>query len=202
MKKIRVSLWIAVALAATGFAALSMMERGQEVATMRADPQAARFAADFELTDHNGMMQADEDFRGRWMLVFFGFTNCPDVCPMGLATIAQVMDDLGIKSQAIQPLFITIDPERDTPDVLATYVPQFGSGILGLSGTPDQIERTAKTFKIYYQKVEEAASPDGYTMGHTPAFLLFDPQGDFVRLYEYNQEPAVILSDLQKRLGS
>lgn len=202
MKKIRVSLWIAVALAATGFAALSMMERGQEVATMRADPQAARFAADFELTDHNGMMQADEDFRGRWMLVFFGFTNCPDVCPMGLATIAQVMDDLGIKSQAIQPLFITIDPERDTPDVLATYVPQFGSGILGLSGTPDQIERTAKTFKIYYQKVEEAASPDGYTMGHTSAFLLFDPQGDFVRLYEYNQEPAVILSDLQKRLGS
>ena len=202
MKKIRVSLWIAVALAATGFAALSMMERGQEVATMRADPQAARFAADFELTDHNGMMQADEDFRGRWMLVFFGFTNCPDVCPMGLATIAQVMDDLGSKSEAVQPLFITIDPERDTPDVLATYVPQFGSGILGLSGTPDQIERTAKTFKIYYQKVEEAASPDGYTMGHTSAFLLFDPQGDFVRLYEYNQEPAVILSDLQKRLGS
>ena len=202
MKKIRVSLWIAVALAATGFAALSMMERGQEVATMRVDPQAARFAADFELTDHNGMMQADEDFRGRWMLVFFGFTNCPDVCPMGLATIAQVMDDLGSKSEAVQPLFITIDPERDTPGVLATYVPQFGSGILGLSGTPDQIERTAKTFKIYYQKVEEAASPDGYTMGHTSAFLLFDPQGDFVRLYEYNQEPAVILSDLQKRLGS
>ena len=202
MKKVRASLWIAVALAATGFAALSMMERGQEVATMRADPQAARFAADFELTDHNGMMQADEDFRGRWMLVFFGFTNCPDVCPMGLATIAQVMDDLGSKSEAVQPLFITIDPERDTPGVLATYVPQFGSGILGLSGTPDQIERTAKTFKIYYQKVEEAASPDGYTMGHTSAFLLFDPQGDFVRLYEYNQEPAVILSDLQKRLGS
>ena len=202
MKKIRVSLWIAVALAATGFAALSMMERGQEVATMRVDPQAARFAADFELTDHNGMMQADEDFRGRWMLVFFGFTNCPDVCPMGLATIAQVMDDLGSKSEAVQPLFITIDPERDTPGVLATYVPQFGSGILGLSGTPDQIERTAKTFKIYYQKVEEAASPDGYTMGHTSAFLLFDPQGDFVRLYEYNQEPAVILSDLQKRIGS
>lgn len=202
MKKVRASLWIAVALAATGFAALSMMERGQEVATMRVDPQAARFAADFELTDHNGMMQADEDFRGRWMLVFFGFTNCPDVCPMGLATIAQVMDDLGSKSEAVQPLFITIDPERDTPGVLATYVPQFGSGILGLSGTPDQIERTAKTFKIYYQKIEEAASPDGYTMGHTSAFLLFDPQGDFVRLYEYNQEPAVILSDLQKRIGS
>ena len=202
MKKVRASLWIAVALAATGFAALSMMERGQEVATMRVDPQAARFAADFELTDHNGMMQADEDFRGRWMLVFFGFTNCPDVCPMGLATIAQVMDDLGSKSEAVQPLFITIDPERDTPGVLATYVPQFGSGILGLSGTPDQIERTAKTFKIYYQKIEEAASPDSYTMGHTSAFLLFDPQGDFVRLYEYNQEPAVILSDLQKRLGS
>ena len=202
MKKVRASLWIAVALAVTGFAALWMMERGQEVATMRVDPQVARFAADFELTDHNGMMQADEDFRGRWMLVFFGFTKCPDVCPMGLATIAQIMDDLGSKSEAVQPLFITIDPERDTPSVLATYVPQFGSGILGLSGTPDQIERTAKTFKIYYQKIEEAASPDGYTMGHTSAFLLFDPQGDFVRLYEYNQEPAVILSDLQKRIGS
>ena len=136
------------------------------------------------------------------MLVFFGFANCPDVCPMGLATIAQVMDELGTQGSAVQPLFITVDPERDTPSALANYVPQFGQGILGLSGPPDQIERTAETFKIYYQKIEEASATDGYTMGHTSSFLLFDPEGEFVRIYEYDEEPGLIVADLRERIGA
>ncbi|MFG6638118.1 MULTISPECIES: SCO family protein [Sulfitobacter] len=202
MKKVRIVLWSAVVVAAAVSATLWMTERGQGPTTARVDPEAESFAADFELTDHTGMVQTDEDFRGRWMLVFFGFANCPDVCPMGLATIAQVMDDLGTEGAAVQPLFITVDPERDTPGALADYVPQFGPGILGLSGSPDQIERTAETFKIYYQKTEEASSPDGYTIGHTSSFLLFDPEGEFVRIYEYDQEPGLIVADLRERIGT
>ncbi len=202
MRKVRIALWSAVVVAAAVSATLWMTERNQGPVAARVDPEAKNFAADFELTDHTGMVQSDEDFRGRWMLVFFGFTNCPDVCPLGLASIAQVMDDLGAKGAAVQPLFITVDPERDPPGVLADYVPQFGSGILGLSGSKEQIERTAKTFKIYYQKIEEASSPDGYTMGHTSSFLLFDPQGEFVRIYEYDQDPAVIVSDLRERIST
>ncbi len=202
MKTVRIGLWSAVAVAVVAFAALWMAERDQGPVAARVDPEAERFLADFELTDHNGMIQTDEDFRGRWMLVFFGFTNCPDVCPMGLGTIAQVMDDLGTEGSAIQPLFITVDPERDTLGTLADYVTQFGPKILGLSGSPDQIKRTAETFNIYYQKVDEASSPDGYTMGHTSSFLLFDPKGEFVRIFEYDQDPDRIVIDLRERIGA
>lgn len=159
------------------------------------------FPAQFELTDHNGMVQSNNDFPGQWLLVFFGFTNCPDVCPMGLSTIAQVMDDLGPTSDDLQPLFITIDPERDTPSVMAEYVPQFSPRILGLSGSAQQIKDTAKAFKVFYQRNEEETAPDGYTMGHTSSFLLFNPEGAFVTLYEYDQEPAKIVTDLQERIG-
>ncbi|WP_299566729.1 SCO family protein [uncultured Sulfitobacter sp.] len=179
-----------------------MTERDQGPVAARLAPEGEGFSADFELTDHNGMVQTEEDFRGRWMLVFFGFTNCPDVCPMGLATIAQVMDDLGSQSAGVQPLFITVDPERDTPSVLAEYIPQFGPGILGLSGSSEQIERTAKSFNIYYQKVDDASAPENYSVGHTSSFLLFDPQGEFVRIYEYDQDPARIVSDLRDRIGA
>ena len=111
MKKVRIVLWSAVVVAAAVSATLWMTERNQGPVPARVDPEAESFTADFELTDHTGMVQTDEDFRGRWMLVFFGFANCPDVCPMGLATIAQVMDELGTQGSAVQPLFITVDPE-------------------------------------------------------------------------------------------
>lgn len=202
MKKVRIVLWSAVVVAAAVSATLWLITRDQGPVVASIDPEVERFAADFELTDHNGMVKTDEEFRGRWLLVFFGFTNCPDVCPTGLATIAQVMDDLGAEGTAVQPLFITVDPERDTPGVLANYIPQFGPGILGLSGSTEQIERTAKAFKIYYQKIEETSSSDSYTLGHTSSFLLFDPLGEFVRIYEFNQDPAAIVSDLRERIST
>jgi protein SCO1/2 len=148
------------------------------------------FQANFELTDHRGVVRTDEDFSGRWMLVFFGFTNCPDVCPTGLATIARVMDDLGSNAEQIQPLLISVDPERDNPAVLAEYVPQFHPSIIGLTGSPDQIKRTARTFNIYYERIEEAAIPGGYTMGHSSSILLFGPEGAFIRSYGYSSANA------------
>ncbi|MCZ4353685.1 SCO family protein [Roseovarius aestuarii] len=158
------------------------------------------FSARFELTDHQGMIRTEKDFTGRWMLVFFGFTNCPDVCPTTLAEVAAVMDGLGADDAKVQPIFISIDPARDTPMVLADFVPQFDAGIIGLTGTSDQIEETAETFPIYFERIEEASAPDGYTMGHTSHLFLFNPQAGFADSWPYGTPAEEILADLQKRI--
>tara|TARA_R110000751_G_scaffold47137_6_gene105637 strand:- start:2064 stop:2669 length:606 start_codon:yes stop_codon:yes gene_type:complete len=191
-------LWALAGVAALAFVWLLLW------ADYRAD-QAAEgepaFRADFELTDHTGMVRTQEDYAGRWMLVFFGFANCPDVCPTTLAEIAAVMDGLGDDAAQVQPLFISIDPERDTPSVLADFVPRFEAGIVGLTGTPDQIERTADSFHIFYEKVEEAAAPGGYTMGHSSQLFLFDPAGGYVKAWSYGTPAEEILADLRGRFA-
>ena len=200
MKTLRRFLWSAVAIAMLGVSIVFIAsEDHRPVAAVEASTTSG-FSADFELTDHNGLSKTAEAFRGRWMLVFFGFTNCPDVCPLGLSTIAQVMEDLSEHGGAVQPLFITVDPERDTWAALADYIPQFGPGILGLSGSPEQIKHAAENFKIFYQKSDDDSAPDSYTMSHTSSFLLFDPQGKFVRTYKYDQKPAQIVSDLKEKI--
>jgi len=161
-----------------------------------AKPEAA-FRAAFELTDHTGMVRTEKDFAGRWMLIFFGFANCPDVCPTTLSEVAAVMEGLGQDADRVQPLFISIDPERDTPSVLADFVPRFDAGIIGLAGTPEQIRRTADSFHIFYEKVEEAAAPDGYTMSHSSQLFLFDPAGGYVNAWVYGTPAEDILSDIR-----
>ena len=110
--------------------------------------------------------------------------------------------DFDTQGAAVQPFFIKVGLERDTSAVLADYVPQFGSGILRLSGSPKQIERTAKTFRIYYQKIEQVMAPESYSVGHTSSFLLFNPQRDFVQICEYAQDPALLVADLHERIGA
>jgi protein SCO1/2 len=112
------------------------------------------------------------------------------------------MDDLGAQADAVQPLFISVDSERDRPEALAEYVPQFHPSILGLAGTPDQIEAAAASFKIFYERVLEETAPDGYTMGHTSQVFLFDPEGAFVRLYSYGTPAAEITADLRARIDA
>ena len=158
------------------------------------------FFADFELTDHRGMVQTEEDFKGRWMLVFFGFTNCPDVCPTTLSEVAAVMEGLGDEAAMVQPIFITIDPERDTPMALADFVPRFDAGIIGLTGTSDQIAATSETFPIYFERIEEDSAPDGYTMGHTSHLFLFDTQAGFADSWPYGTPAEEILADLRERI--
>lgn len=187
-------LWGLAAIAIVGFVWLQVSSRSDQ----RTDEPA--FRADFELTDHQGMMQTDEDFAGRWMLVFFGFANCPDVCPTTLAEVAAVMDALGSDAVQVQPLFISIDPERDTPQALAEFIPYFDADLIGLTGTADQIKRTSETFRIYYEKIEEAASPDGYTMGHSSQLFLFDTQGGYAGAWTYGTPAEEIVSDLRARL--
>ncbi|WP_134016844.1 SCO family protein [Litoreibacter halocynthiae] len=187
-------LWGLAAIAIVGFVWLQVSSRSDQ----RTDEPA--FRADFELTDHQGMMQTDEDFAGRWMLVFFGFANCPDVCPTTLAEVAAVMDALGSDAVQVQPLFISIDPERDTPQALAEFIPYFDADLIGLTGTADQIKRTSETFRIYYEKIEEAASPDGYTMGHSSQLFLFDTQDGYAGAWTYGTPAEEIVSDLRARL--
>lgn len=158
------------------------------------------FLADFELTDHRGMVQTDEDFAGRWMLVFFGFTNCPDVCPTTLSEVAAVMEGLGDEAAMVQPIFITIDPERDTPTALAEYVPLFDAGIIGLTGTPEQIAATSETFPIFFERIEQATAPGRYTMGHTSHLFLFDTQAGFADSWPYGTPAEEILADLRERI--
>ncbi|CUH63610.1 SCO1/SenC [Thalassovita autumnalis] len=187
-------LWGLTAIVVVGSIFLQFSIREEQ----RADAPA--FQADFELTDHRGIVQTDEDFAGRWLLVFFGFANCPDVCPTTLAEVAAVMDALGSDAAKVQPLFISIDPERDTPEKLAEFVPAFEADIVGLTGTADQIKRTSETFRVYFEKIEEAASPNGYTMGHSSQLFLFDPQGGYVGAWTYGTSAEEIVSDLRARM--
>lgn len=202
LTRLQKALWLVVVVAALGLAGFMIAGRDGSSDAARSSGPAETLRADFELTDHRGMVQSDEDFRGRWMLVFFGFANCPDVCPMGLATMADVMDVLGPQATEVQPLFVTVDPKRDTPAALAEYVPRFHPAILGLSGTPEQIARTAETFAVYRERVENPAAPDGYTMGHTSSVLLFDAGGAFVRTYEHDRKAEEIADDLKSRIDA
>ncbi|CAM4046270.1 SCO family protein [Palleronia rufa] len=170
---------------------------GADLARSETEPA---FRAEFELTDHTGMVRTQDDFAGRWMLVFFGFANCPDVCPTTLSEVAAVMEGLGSDAERVQPLFISIDPERDTPQALADFVPRFDARIIGLTGTPDQIAKTSESFKIFYQKAEEAAAPDGYTMSHSSQLFLFDPGAGYVASWSYGTPAEDIRADLQERI--
>lgn len=164
------------------------------------DITGAEYARDFALTDHAGKPRVLADFKGKAVAVFFGFTQCPDVCPTTMANLAQVMQLLGDDAKRVQVLFITIDPERDTGELLAQYVPAFHPSFLGLYGDATAIARTAKEFKVFYQK-QSGASPDTYTMDHSAGTYVYDPQGR-LRLYvRHGEKPEIIAADLKKLLA-
>lgn len=191
-------LWALAATAALGLAGYFCLKERE--AGRIPDTQGPAFHAAFELTDHKGIVRTEEDFAGRWMLVFFGFTNCPDICPTTLAEISAVMEGLKDEAAKIQPIFITVDPERDTPTALAEYVSLFDAGIIGLTGTPEQIAQTSEAFPIFYQRIEEAAAPGGYSMTHTSHLFLFDPEAGFADSWSYGTPAEEILTDLRGRI--
>ena len=163
------------------------------------DVTGSTFGRDFALPDFNGKERTLADFRGKAVVVFFGYTQCPDVCPTTLAALAEAMKRLGPEADRVQVLFITVDPERDTPDLLFKYVPAFDPRFVGLRGDAEQTARTAKEFKILYQK-QPGASPGSYTMDHSAGTFIFDPQGR-LRLYVgLAQGPDVFAHDLRELL--
>jgi protein SCO1/2 len=163
------------------------------------DITGSSFGRDFELRDPQGSTRRLADFRGKAVVVFFGYTQCPDVCPTTLASLAEAMKQLGPDADRVQVLFITVDPERDTPALLAQYLPAFDPRFLGLYGDAEATARTAKEFKIIYQKVP-GSSAGTYTMDHSAGTYVFDPQGR-LRLYVANGQGAdVFAHDLRELL--
>lgn len=154
----------------------------------------------FTLTDHTGRQVTDKDFRGQYMLVFFGFTFCPDVCPSGLQVMAAALDQLGQKAERITPLFISVDPERDTPEQLAMYVSSFHPRLVGLTGTPEEIQNVAKAYRVYYRKVKDEKSTAEYTVDHTSIIYLMGPEGEFIAHFTHATPVATMAEKLEKVL--
>ena len=145
------------------------------------DITGADYVKGFALADHNGVQRSLADFKGKAVVVFFGFTQCPDVCPTALADLAEVKRLLGPQGDKLQGIFVSVDPERDTPEVLKAYMANFDPGFLALRPSMDQLPEVAKGFKVFYKKVE-GPTPTSYTIQHTAGSYVFDPQGR-VRLY-------------------
>lgn len=164
---------------------------------------AAPLMPRYLLMDVQGRAVTHEDFRGRFQLVSFGFVSCPDVCPTTLLEFKQVLELLGREAQRLQPIFITVDPERDTRAVLRDYTAAFDPRILGLTGSPELIRRAADSFRIQYEKVREpGAAPDNYTMNHTAGMVLLDGQGRFVARFTYAMPAAEIVQRIRAAMGA
>jgi protein SCO1/2 len=149
----------------------------------------------FSLTDHTGRPVTEADFAGRWQLVFFGFTNCPDICPTTLAYIASVLDLLGDRADRVAPLFITVDPVRDTVPVMAAFVAAFHPRLIGLTGTEAQVAEAAQNFRVYSEKMADASAPDGYLMAHAGYIYLMTPKGRFEAVFRENGQPPEALAE-------
>jgi protein SCO1/2 len=157
----------------------------------------ARIGGPFALTDQDGKIYTDKDLRGRWTLLYFGYTHCPDVCPITLTLIADTMDKLGAKASRVTPVFITVDPARDTPQVMKQYVSAFGKKFVGLTGSPAQIAAVLREFHVYAKK--RPVKGGGYGMDHSGSIYLMDPSGKFAGTYEEVAGPDKIAADLKSR---
>ncbi|GAB3455550.1 SCO family protein [Massilia terrae] len=157
------------------------------------------YARDFALNDFNGKPRTLADYKGKVVLVFFGYTQCPDVCPTTMAEMANVMKQLGPQADKVQVLFITLDPERDKPDLLKSYVPAFDPRFVGLYGTPEQTAAVAKEFKVFYTRVQ-GSSPDNYSIDHTAGTYVFDRDGKLRLFVRHGQGPAPLVHDIKQLL--
>ena len=189
-------LWVLAGVAALAFVWLLLWsDYRADRARTDAEPP---FFAEFELTDHQGMVQTEEDFAGRWMLVFFGFTNCPDVCPTTLSDISGWLDDLGEEAEVMNVVFITVDPERDTVEAMAEYVGHFHSAIRGWTGEDEEIEAAARSFRASYERVPTEGG--NYTMNHTASVFLFDAVGRFVTTIDYHEPREFAVPKIKRAL--
>ena len=183
-------------------AALAAVACGPEAPKfMASDVTGTSFGHDFKLVDHNGTPRTLADYRGKAVVLFFGYTQCPDFCPTTLAELAEAMKRLGPDAERVQVLFVTVDPERDTPALLKNYVPAFDPRFMGLYGDADATARTAKEFKVIYQK-RPGQTPGTYTMDHSAGTFIFDPNGKLRVYVGYGQGADVFAHDIKALLKS
>ena len=165
------------------------------------DITGAEYARNFALTDHNGQLRTIADFKGKIPVIFFGFTQCPDVCPTAMADLVEVKKKLGKQGDLVQGVFVSIDPERDTAPVLKAYMGNFDPTFLALRGDPEQTAAVAKEFKIFYKKAE-GKTPSSYTMDHSAGSYTFDANGK-VRVYNrYGTGAQAIADDIAQLLAA
>lgn len=169
----------------------------------RAESTTPAIGGPFTLTDQHGNTVTEADFAGRYKLIYFGFTYCPDVCPTTLATIAEAMELVGDKAETIVPILITVDPERDTPEQLKMYADHFHPRLVALTGTPEQIAAVAKEYRVYYAKVaEKGADKDAYTMDHSAITYLMGPDGAYVRHFGHATPAGEMAERLREVIAS
>ncbi len=199
---LRSILWAAAFTALAGVAIYSGLEMylGSGSKNLRYSGEAD-IRSEFSLTDHTGKGVTQADYSDRWQMVFFGFTNCPDICPTTLAYMASVIDLLGDDADKVAPIFITVDPERDTVPVMAEYVSVFHPRLIGLTGTEAQVAEAARNFRTWYERTEDDSAPDGYFMAHGGYVYLMRPDGAFEAVYqEGGQPPEVLAQDIREKL--
>jgi cytochrome oxidase Cu insertion factor (SCO1/SenC/PrrC family) len=155
----------------------------------------------FSMINQKGETVTDNTFLGKPMLLFFGFTFCPDVCPTELQVMAAALTEMGDTGADIQPIFVTIDPERDTPEVMAAYVSNFGERFIGLTGSPAQIAKMAETYRVFYAKQENKADPKNYQMDHSAIIYLMGADGKFLKHFSYSTDAKALAAGLKQALG-
>lgn len=187
MKKLFAALFMLLALVACGDKRLKFENT---------DLTGLDYGKGFSLNDHTGKPVTLDTYKGKVVVLFFGFTHCPDVCPTTMAEMSAVMKELGPDADKVQVLFATLDPERDTRELLSQYVPGFDPRFVGLYGTPEQIAATTKEFKVFYQKVP-GKTPDSYTIDHTAGSYVFDKTGKIRLFLRHGGGPAPIVHDLK-----
>jgi protein SCO1 len=187
-------------IGALGGAAALLLSRGAPQTVMTSGK--ALVGGPFKLVDQHGKTVTDKDFRGRYMLVFFGFTHCPDICPAELQVISAALEALGPKAEKVVPVFITLDPERDTPEVMGDYVKNFGTNFVGLSGSAEAIAEAAKAYRVAYQKFEYKGKDGnyGYSIDHSALVYLMGPDSQYVTHFSYGTPAQKMSETLQRYL--
>lgn len=188
-----VTLLIAVAIGV--YALMSSPKQGQR------SFGEALVGGPFTMVNQKGETVSEKNFAGKPMLLFFGYTYCPDVCPTELQVMAEALRQLGDKASDIQPILVSIDPARDTPQVLADYVANFGPQFVGLTGTPEQVKAMADAYRVFYAKVENKDDPQAYLMDHSSIIYLMGPDGKFLKHFTYSTDAKALAEGIAAALG-
>lgn len=155
----------------------------------------------FAMTDQDGRRVTEKDFAGRYMLMFFGYTYCPDVCPTELQVMTAALKELGEKGEDVQPIFVSVDPERDTPENVKAYVANFGEGLVGLTGSAEDVAAMAKAYRVFYQKVKGPTDAD-YAMDHSSIIYLMGPDGKFLKHFTYTTDARALAQGITDAMAN
>ncbi len=189
-----------IAIMAAGIVALLGVFIWMNQQAQQCAQSVSKLGGAFELVDHNGQRFTQEELKGKYTLLYFGYTYCPDVCPTELQTIAEALNLLGPQlAEQFRVVMVSIDPERDTPDVLKDYMSNFGPNFIGLTGTPQQIRKMAKLWRTFYRKAEETGD-GGYLMDHSAIVFLLDKNGQYVRHFAYGTTPERMAEGIRAAL--